>query len=426
MVGWISDIIKLLVMKNYKILLLTLMVTLVGLAGCLEYDMQGEFEADETMMPEARTDAPENPATFFASYDDYCDRVVLSWVPTVRASAYNLYKSGEILAADLTDTSYVDMEAIAADTEYWVVSKNANGESEDSTFAIGRMADIPPAPENFNATDGEYESKVDLSWDPADYAKYYIVKRGDVVLDDSVVGTTYSDNIDAPEVETEYSLTAVSNCGESVAVTNTGYCDPLVAFKVALDENFEGFTAGVLATVEDYGGFVPRFQFENAPNNKGTVEIKTDNSKYIDLVVLNDNSSIQLYFPGITLIAGESYRISFDIKSPVLVSLHMGTDLTGEGLLGKVADNYLLPTLENTKNGNAYAVELEGTGEWKSYSFDFPQTGTGVRGDVDLATVDWVLGTIQEDEVNPLIAFQMWSKNQTFAVDNIKIELIQN
>ncbi len=414
-------------MKNYKILLLTLMVALIGLAGCLEFDMLGEFEADETYMPDARTDGPESPATFFASYDDYCDKIVLSWVPTVRSSSYDLYKDGTLLAGELADTSYVDMEAIAVDTEYWVVAKNENGESQDSTFAIGRMADIPPTPGNFIATDGEYEAKVDLSWDVTDYATHYRVVRDGVVLGDTVVGTTFSDDVDAPEVETEYSLIAVSVCGESGAVTNTGYADPMVAFRVALDENFEGFTAGILTSVDDFGGFKPRFQFVDAPNQNGTVEIKTDNSKYMDLDVFNDKASIQFYFPEITLIPGESYRLTFDMKAPQNVALHMGTDETGDGFMGKFIDNYFLPTLENTKNGNAFGVVLGGTGEWKSFSYDFPQTGTATQDpDPDPAALGWTMGTIQEgDEEHPLIAFQMWSKNGTYAVDNIKIELIK-
>ena len=124
-------------MKNSKIIILTLMALLIGIAACTEFGLLGEFEVDETYIPDARTDGPESPSTFFASYDDYCDKVVLSWIPTVRTTSYDLYKSGALLAGDLTDTSYVDMDAISIDTEYWVVAKNEKGESQDSAFAMG-------------------------------------------------------------------------------------------------------------------------------------------------------------------------------------------------------------------------------------------------------------------------------------------------
>ncbi len=411
-------------MKTFKILFISLLAVLTFVA-CNELEQMGIFDLDETYLPEARTDGPIAPSGMIASYDDYCDMVLIAWEPTIRSTSYDLYRQGILIAEDLIDTSFVDLDAITADTEYWLYAKNEKGASIDSSSAIGRMGDIPPDPVSFSATDGEYEAKVDLTWEAVDFAKYYKVMRGSTVLNDSVVGLSYSDNVDAPTEETEYSLIAVSVCGESSAVTNTGYSDPLLAFKIALDENFEGFTLGPLTSVESFGGFVPRFQFVNAPNNNGTVEIKGDNSKYFDLDVFNDKASIQLYFPEVTLLVGESYRITFDVKAPQNISLHMGIDQTGDGFMGKYIDDYFLPTVENSKNGNAFGVVLGGTGEWKSYSYDFPQTGTESQDpDPDPAALGWTLGTIQEGQEHPLIAFQMWSKNGTYAVDNIKIELI--
>ena len=199
-----------------------------------------------------------------------------------------------------------------------------------------------------------------------------------------------------------------------------------MAFRIPFDENFEGFTTGLLTTVESFQGFAPRFQFQYAPDPNGTVTISDDNTKYIDLDVFNNKASIQLILPPVSLLVGESYTISFDLKAPVGVtpSIHMGVDLTGDGFMGKYVDNYFLPTKENTKNGNAFGVVLGGSGEWKSYSYKFPATGVETQDpDPDPEALGWVLGTIQEGEQNPIIQFQMWNKNGAYAIDNIKIEL---
>jgi len=396
------------------------------MAACVKKYNNGEFVADRSLMPEARTDAPLDPSVVVASYDDYCDKVVISWTPTVRTSSYDVYRNGELLAQDITDTTYVDTEALTTESTYTVFSKNVHGRSDGSVSAIGRMAAIPSAPENFSATDGEYESKVILTWDAANFAKYYILKRDNTVLSDSVVGTSFSDNADAPTEPTEYSIIAVGVCGESDPVTTTGYCDPLLAFRFPLVEDFEGFPLGILTSADDFGDFMPRFQFENAPNVNGVVEIKGDNSKYIDLKVINDKASIQLIFPDVELLVGESYTISFDVKAPQTISLHIGIDKTGDGYMGKYADEYFLPTAENTKNHNAYGVNIGGTGEWKTVSYAFPQTGVETKDpDPDPEALGWTLGTIQEGQEHPIIQLQMWSKNGTYAIDNIKIERIK-
>lgn len=396
------------------------------MTACTEQYNAGEFETESNLMPEARTDAPLTPTALIASYDDYCDKVELAWTPTPRTTGYDVYKDGVLIAQNLTDTSYVDTEALTVDTEYKVYSKNVNGTSETELISVGRMAATPPTPVNFTATDGVYEAKVDLSWEEANFAQYYKIYKNGELLADNVEGTTFSDNENAPEVATEYSVVAVSVCGESPAAIETGYCDPLVAFRVPFDENFEGFTPGVLATVDDFMGYRPRFQFVDAPNANGTVEIKSDNTKYLDLDVYNDKASIQLILPQVELLVGESYTISFDLKAPVGVNpnLHMGTDVSGDGMMGKYIDNYFLPTLENTKNGNAFGVVCGGSGEWKSYSFDFPATGVETKDpDPDPVALGWTLRTIEEGEQNPIIQIQMWKKNGTYAIDNIKIEL---
>ena len=416
--------IKMEIMQKLKYLYIVLILGIL-VSACEEIKTVGEFDADETLMPAARTDAPFASSNLIASYDDYCDRVMLDWVPSVRTTSYDVYRDGILIGQDISDTTFTDMDAPSVDATYTVFSKNMNGSSDQYASAVGRRGEVPVSPITFSATDGAFEAKVDLTWDEVNFAKYYIIKRGATVLNDSVVGNAYADDVDAPTEATEYSIIAVGVCGQSDPVTDMGYCDPLLAFSVPLNENFEGFKLGAL-TAADFNSWMPRFQFNNAPNNDGDVIIKDDNTKYMDLKVKNGKSSIQLIFPEVDLLVGKSYTISFDIKAPQIVSLHMGVDLTGDGFMGKFVDDYFLPTTENTKNGNAFGINLGGTGEWKSYSFKFPMTGTATQdNDPDPEALGWTLGTIQEGQENPRIQFQMWSKNGTYAVDNIKIELIK-
>ncbi len=412
--------------KNKNIFLALLAIVLLAAACVDEYKM-GEFDANSSLMPGARTDGPVAPSAMMASFDDYCDKVELSWLPTVRTTAYDVYRNGELIAQDLTDTSYVDMDAQTTETEYTVYSKNANGNSETAVSAIGRMSATPLVPENFTASDGEFEVKVDLSWDAADFAKHYIVKRGDMVLSNNVSGTSFSDSEDAPQEDTEYSVIAVGVCGESDPATAIGKADSLLKYSVVLNENFEGLTMGEL-TSGQFADFKPRFKYEDAPNPNGKVWGKDDNSKYLYLDLVPEGKSIQLLFPAFELLVGKNYRITFDIKTSHNVSLHMGIDKNEDGFVTKGVDDYFMPTTVNAKNGNAAGLNLAGTGEWKSYSFDFPQTGTATGAtDPDPSALGWTLGTIQAGQENPIFQIQCWNGKaaMNIAIDNVKIELIK-
>jgi len=431
-------------MKNFKIILISVLAVLT-LASCNELEQMGIFDLDETYLPDARIDGPESPATFIASYDEYCDKIVLSWVPTARASGYDLYKSGAILAADLTDTSYVDMEAISVDTEYWVVAKNAKGESEDSTFAIGRMSAVPPTPTNFSATDGEYESKVDVSWDAVDYAKYYILKRGDVVLNDSVVGTGYSDSDGAPEDETEYSLIAVSLCGESDEVTDMGYADPLVAFSKPFDVNFEGAAEG--SNMEDLG-FLGAYGWLDEHTGEALVEVYVDGGngnggiKYGHFRQTGTNAGLGLIITGVTLLEGQRYELSFDIKTEIPVTLHMRETADQQYL------QYLIPSNENGNIKNdrkgTGIVGVGTAGEWTTYTQDFPYVtsqepidqvddfrGKDGNNHVDTGRDNqalWSPSTITAAQTTPHIEIFLWNAAavQTgISIDNVKILLLK-
>ncbi len=424
-------------MKKYKILLLPLAVILLFIASCYDYESMGEFDVDEALVPEARTDAPQKPSAFVASYDDYCDQVLLTWKPVVRAVGYDLYKDGMLLAADLTDTSYADLDAVAFDTEYMIVSKNVNGISEDTASAIGRMADVPPTPSNFVASDGEYESKVELSWDPTDYAKYYEVWRGDEVLSDSVVGTIFSDFVDAPQVSTEYSLIAHSNCGQSAAATAFGKADSMQKYNIIIDESFDGLAADFDLTTDPM--FFARFDYD-ALGGPGTFTVSTTDavsgtkcaSAAYNNPSVNSAKSIQILLQDINLLVGQRYRISYKIKTTAATSLHIAVDVNENGIPDKNdgIDAYLMPTAVNTNNGNLFGLKIGPAADWKTVSYEFPMTGDGVDdNDVDPVTAGWTPTTIQAGQEHPVIMIAQWVGKPVVCppilIDDLKIERIR-
>jgi len=427
-------------MKKSNYIVIVLVASLAFMAGCHEYAIQGEFEAISSFVPDQRADSPKSPDRLVASYDDYCDKIVLSWMPSVRTSTYDLYKNGELLAGDLVDTFYTDLEALPVDSEYWIIAKNVNGES-DSAYAIGRMADVPPDVINFSATDGEYETKVVLTWDPADYAKYYEISRGGVLIADSVVGTAYSDT-QAPQELTEYSIRAISLCGQSGLVTASGRADTLLKYSIIIDENFDGLETGFDLTTLDM--FFTRFNFTTGGPGTFTVsEVDAVSGTKCAQAILNEDKietltsqrSIQIVFDDVYLLVGQRYRISYKIKTPATTSLHIAIDTDGNTFPSKTdgVDAYLIPTAVNPNNGNLYGINVSPSPEWKTVSYEFPYSGTGVAdNDPDPETLGWVPTTIQVGQEHPKIMIAQWVGKGTFdgicpavLLDDIKIELIK-
>lgn len=429
-------------MQKKRNIFLALLVMLLVVAACnQEYNM-GEFAADSSLMPAERTDGPLDPSSIVASYDDYCDKVALSWMPTARTSAYDVYRNGELLAQDITDTSYVDTDALTTETEYTVYSKNLNGKSEGSKSVIGRMSATPMMPENFMATDGEYEAQVVLSWDAADFAKHYVVKRAGVVLNDNVTGTSFFDNTDAPQEETEYSIMAVGVCGESDEAKTTGYSDPLIAFRIPYQQDFESAAVGTSLT--DLG-FTTNYGWKETHTGEATVKVRIDGSDQFGLLKqTGDGLGAALIFPTVELIVGKRYQISYDLKSGAVVSMFM------RNTEDNIYTQYLIPSNEHTgKNNNNQGTGVQnigGTGEWVTYTQDFPyttskapidQTGDGTNatgkkpnnihdtGRTDQST--WTASTITEAQKSPYIMIQMYNAAAVdgWGIDNIKIEMLK-
>ncbi len=384
-----------------------------------------EFEEDlsEGIIP-PNENVPGTPSGLHV--ESACGQVEILWDSIYLASTYEVYIGDQLIADGLTEPEYIHPLNHPDLVEFSVFARNEYGVTQVATIASGKIQGTPSTLENLEATDGAFAAKVKLTWDAVEYATHYRILRDGQLLADNVVGTSYSDETDVPEVATEYGVIAVGDCGETDEVKTTGYCDPLIAFATPLAVDFEDLTTGELTS--GFGGFKPRFKYADAPNEFGKVFGNDDNTKYLYLDLVPKGKSIQLLFPSFELLVGQNYRITFDIKTSHNVGLHMGIDKNGDGFVTKGDDDYFMPTTVNPKNNNAAGLNLAGTGEWKSYSFDFPQTGTATGDmDPDPSALGWTLGTIQAGQENPIFQIQCWNGKaaMNIAIDNVKIELIK-
>ncbi len=207
-------------MQKIIILFIALISTAIAFSGCDSPYTLGEFEANESMLPDPNPNPPQAPTGMIASYDDYCDRIDISWDTIPRASSYSVYMGETIIAEDISETSFTYFEAPDVETEYRVFANNHNGSSLNYAAVIGKRGGIPDAPTNFSASKGTSASVI-LTWDETEHAQWYQLLVEGNLLADSIT-TTYFLDENGPLTLTEYSLKAYSVCGASDWVTDYG------------------------------------------------------------------------------------------------------------------------------------------------------------------------------------------------------------
>jgi len=207
-------------MQKIKIFFIALIATTMAFSGCDTSYILGEFDADESMLPDPNPNPPQAPTGLKASYNDYCDRVEISWDSIARASSYDIFMGETQIANDVSGTSFAYYDAPPVETEYRVFAKNHNGRSLNYAAVMGKMGATPGAPSNFRASKGTSASVI-LTWDDTQHAQFYKLLVEGTLLADSITSTFYIDEI-GPMTLTEYSLQAFSFCGASAWVTDSG------------------------------------------------------------------------------------------------------------------------------------------------------------------------------------------------------------
>ncbi|NDI33805.1 DNRLRE domain-containing protein [Chengkuizengella sediminis] len=170
---------------------------------------------------------PDSPIGFTATQGN--GEVQLNWDVNTGVDSYNIKRSEvsggpySIISSGVTTSSYTDTNVNNGTTYYYVVSAvNGSGESANSNEVVATpeaVITVPEAPTNLNGITGD--SFVDLSWNAANNADSYIVKRATTssgpysTVASNVSGTTYSDSSVTNGTTYYYVVSAVNIAGES-------------------------------------------------------------------------------------------------------------------------------------------------------------------------------------------------------------------
>jgi len=188
------------------------------MVACNEEYAIGEFEADSSLMPEARTDAPSAPPGLVIVSS--CSQVEISWDSIPRTTNYDIYIGETPLVQGLTETKYVYVPDNNDLNDYRIFANNPNGASEYSG-GTGRLLGTPSTVSGLTASDEEFQAKIVVNWDVAEHADFYRIEVGGEVIADQLTDTIYTD-VDVTQEPKTYDVIAYSTCGEAAPATVTG------------------------------------------------------------------------------------------------------------------------------------------------------------------------------------------------------------
>ena len=172
---------------------------------------------------------PDSPNYVVSSDGNYCDYVNISWESpddNDDVLGYNLYRDQELINQFSTDnfsfTDYSASEGIVH--EYCVVSVGECGESEQSCNTGYRKTE-PNIVESTDASDGLFEDYVLITWESSENTDYYKVYRDEawIALINPNSELEFIDEYINPEIEYNYCVEAMNECGESDWQCDIGY-----------------------------------------------------------------------------------------------------------------------------------------------------------------------------------------------------------
>jgi fibronectin type 3 domain-containing protein len=195
---------------------------------------------------------PVAPAGLAATSGDAS--AALTWSPVSGANGYRLKRattSGgpyDIVAGELTATSFADTGLTNGTTYYYVVSAfNAGGESADSSQVTAEPQAVPAAPTGLAATTAS-SSKINLAWNTVSGANSYSIKRATTTggpyttLASGLTASSFNDTGLTSATTYYYVVTATSNGGESATSTEASATTSDLRVSLAFDET-SGTTA---------------------------------------------------------------------------------------------------------------------------------------------------------------------------------------
>lgn len=145
--------------------------------------------------------APEN---VFATDGDFTDKIRITWDRSAGAASYEIYRAEDFSAAKekVGTTTGITFDDITADCcidyYYWVKAKKGGDASDFFYSDIGFRNCPAPTPANVNASDGDHENAVLVTWQASTGATSYDVYRstspaGGKTKIATITGTTHTD-----------------------------------------------------------------------------------------------------------------------------------------------------------------------------------------------------------------------------------------
>ena len=163
------------------------------------------------------------PSNFEASNEEYCDYVNLSWNAVNEAQQYTLYRDGSIVTyLDSNETQYSDyFSSLNTTHEYCLTSTDDCGESE-SDCVFGSRKSSPQNTEYVNASD-DNPNQISVTWEETVNTSFYNLYRDSFLLSVLQVGNLeYIDTFVEHDIDYEYCVESVNDCGDSEWSCDTG------------------------------------------------------------------------------------------------------------------------------------------------------------------------------------------------------------
>lgn len=166
----------------------------------------------------------DSPNGFQASDGVDCSYIQLNWENNPAAESYTLYRDGTAIAPlPAGSTSYTDYSVSSGDHNYCIESENFCGSSFQSCDT-GNITEAPLTPELVSASDGDYPDYIIITWDDVEDETGYKIYRDEIWLGlTSPNQTEFTDLFADAEIEYNYCVESLNDCGASVQNCDTGF-----------------------------------------------------------------------------------------------------------------------------------------------------------------------------------------------------------
>lgn len=187
-------------------------------------DGAGQSTEAEPCPFECSDGAPDPPDNVEASDGEFCDYVEICWDPVEDADSYKIYRNNTLVKSNASCCCWNDTTADPGiHYDYQVSAVNENGESAKSTADVGWRKAPPAAPQDVEASDGEFCEYVEICWDSVSGAASYRIYRNGDLIKSNASCCCWNDTTPGPGIHYNYAVSAVNECGESPKTSDEGW-----------------------------------------------------------------------------------------------------------------------------------------------------------------------------------------------------------